>query len=172
MPAPVPSMIAIDGPAAAGKSTVAQRLAARLGYLYFDTGIMYRAVTLAALDRGMDLQDEPAVTRLAQELVIDILPPGEEDGRQTTVLVDGRDVTWALRRPEVDAHVSLVSAYAEVRRALTLRQREVGMRGRVVMVGRDIGTVVLPQADLKIYLDATVDVRAMRRYREFAGSGT
>ncbi len=171
MCAPFPSTIAIDGPAAAGKSTVAQRLAARLGYLYFDTGVMYRAVTLAALEREMDLQDEPTVTRLAQELVIDILPTEEDDGRQTTVVVDGRDVTWALRRREVDAHVSLVSAYAGVRRALTLRQREVGMRGRVVMVGRDIGTVVLPKADLKIYLDATVDVRAMRRYREFAGSG-
>jgi cytidylate kinase len=164
-------MIAIDGPAAAGKSTVGERLAAELDYLYFDTGVMYRAVTWAALQRDMAIADEGRVTQLAREVHIDVLQPTEQDGRQYTVLVDGQDVTWDLRRPEVDQNVSPVSAYAGVREALTEQQRRIGQRGRVVMVGRDIGTVVLPQAPLKIYLDATTAERAQRRYRENAARG-
>jgi cytidylate kinase len=166
-----PSTIAIDGPAASGKSTVGGLLAQRLGYLYFDTGAMYRAVTWEALQRGVDTADEEAVTQLARVLKIDIVKPGLDDGRQYSVLADGEDVTWQTRRPEVDRYVSPVSAYPEVRRALTKQQRRIGQRGRVVMVGRDIGTVVLPDADLKIYLDASPEVRARRRYLELKGRG-
>ena len=166
-----PSTIAIDGPAASGKSTVAELLAHRLGYLYFDTGVMYRAVTWAALLRGIPIQDEPAVTLLAEQLRIDVTPPTADDGRQYTVLADGVDVTWAIRTPEVDANVSPVSAYPGVRRALVAQQRRVAAGGRVVMVGRDIGTVVLPDADLKLYLDASVEERARRRWLEVRARG-
>ena len=166
-----PSTIAIDGPAASGKSTVAELLAHRLGYLYFDTGVMYRAVTWAALLRGIPIQDEPAVTLLAEQLRIDVTPPTADDGRQYTVLADGVDVTWAIRTPEVDANVSPVSAYPGVRRALVAQQRRVAAGGRVAMVGRDIGTVVLPDADLKLYLDASVEERARRRWREVRARG-
>ena len=168
---PIPDIIAIDGPAAAGKSTVGERVAAKLGYLYFDTGIMYRAITWAALQRGLDIADEPAITALAQRAHIDVLQPTVSDGRQYTVHVDGQDVTWDLRQPEVEAHVSAVSAYPEVRAALSAQQRRIGLRGHVVMVGRDIGTVVLPEAPLKVYLDATVEARARRRYRENRARG-
>ncbi len=166
-----PSTIAIDGPAASGKSTVAELLAHRLGYLYFDTGVMYRAVTWAALLRGIPIEDEPAVALLAEQLRIDVTPPTADDGRQYTVLADGVDVTWAIRTPEVDANVSPVSAYPGVRRALVAQQRRVAAGGRVVMVGRDIGTVVLPDADLKLYLDASVEERARRRWREVRTRG-
>lgn len=162
----VPKIIAIDGPAASGKSTLAQRLAEALGYLYFDTGVMYRAVTWAALQRGLSLEDEAAMTALAEEVRIDVRPPSQADGRAYDVLVDGQNVTWAIRRPQVDRWVSVVAAHPGVRRALTAQQRRIGQRGRVVMVGRDIGTVVLPEADLKIYLDASVEERARRRYQE------
>jgi CMP/dCMP kinase len=161
-----PSTIAIDGPAASGKSTVGGLLAERLGYVYLDTGVLYRAVTWAALARGIAIDDEPAVTALAHHLRIEVLLPTMEDGRQYSVLVDGKDVTWEIRHPEVDLGVSPVSAYAGVREALTHQQRQIGSRGKIVMVGRDIGTVVLPDADLKIYLDATLEERAGRRYRE------
>lgn len=166
-----PARIAIDGPAASGKSTIGQLLAEKLGYLYFDTGVMYRAVTWAALVRGVPIEDEPAVTRLAETLRIDVIRPTVADGRQYTVLVDGEDVTWAIRTPQVDANVSPVSAYPGVRAALTAQQRRIGAAGQVVMVGRDIGTVVMPDADLKIYLDATVEERARRRYREILARG-
>jgi len=132
---------------------------------------MYRAVTWAALQRGIPVTDEEALTRLAETLDLDILPPTEADGRPYTVRVEGEDITWALRSPEVDAAVSQVSAYPGVRRALTQRQRQIGLRGRVVMVGRDIGTVVLPEADFKLYLDADLKTRAWRRYRELRDRG-
>jgi cytidylate kinase len=166
-----PSTIAIDGPAASGKSTIGELLAQQLGYLYFDTGVMYRAVTWAALDRGIPIADEAAVTALAERLRIDVTPPTAGDGRQYTVLADGVDVTWAIRTPEVNAEVSPVSAYAGVRRALVAQQRRIAEGGQVVMVGRDIGTVVLPDADLKIYLDASVEERARRRWREEQARG-
>jgi cytidylate kinase len=158
--------IAIDGPAASGKSTVGKALAERLGYLLFDTGVMYRAATLAALERGMDPGDEPGVTSVAESATIDIKPPTERDGRLYTVLLDSKDVTWEIRTPAVDANVSQVSTYAGVRRALTQQQRRIGASGNVVMVGRDIGTVVLPEAGIKIYLDASVEERARRRWLE------
>jgi cytidylate kinase len=163
--------VAIDGPAASGKSTVGEALAQRLGYLYFDTGVMYRAVTWAALERGIPIEDEEAVTALAEQLRIEVTGPTVADGRQYTVLADGVDVTWAIRTPAVDANVSPVSAYAGVRRALVAQQRRVAAGVAVVMVGRDIGTVVLPDADLKIYLDATVEERARRRWREMEERG-
>ena len=161
-----PTLIAIDGPAASGKSTIAAALARKLGYLYFDTGVMYRAATWAALDRGLAISDEAAVTKLTESLQIDVKPPSADDGRQYDVLCDGVDVTWAIRSPEVDANVSPVSVYPGVRSALTAQQRRIGLRGDVVMVGRDIGTVVLPEAPLKIYLDASAEERARRRYCE------
>jgi len=163
---PLPSTIAIDGPAASGKTTLGKKLADELGYLLLDTGVMYRAVTQAALQRGVPIQDEEAVCALAQNCVIDIRPASLDDGRPNDILIDGQDVTWDIRSPEVDANVSQVSSYAGVRKALTAQQRRIGNRGRVVMVGRDIGTVVLPDADLKIYLDASAEERARRRYLE------
>ena len=165
------STIAIDGPAASGKSTVGELLARRLGYLYFDTGVMYRAVTWAALDRGIPIEDEAAVTALAEVLHIDVTPSTADDGRQYTVLADGVDITWEIRTPEVNAAVSPVSAYPGVRKEMVRQQRRVAKCGRVVMVGRDIGTVVLPDADLKIYLDASVEERARRRWQEELARG-
>jgi CMP/dCMP kinase len=172
-----PSTIAIDGPAASCKSTIGGLLAEELEYVYLDTGVMYRAVTWVAIEQEIAIEDEAAVTDLARRLRIDIHRPEqvaagpEDDGRQVTVLADGQDVTWQIRRPEVDRGVSPVSAYAGVRAALTQEQRRLGEQGRIVMVGRDIGTVVLPGADLKIYLDATLDQRAGRRYREILARG-
>jgi len=171
MSKPTPSIIAIDGPAASGKSTLGHRLADELSYLFFDTGVMYRAVTWLVLQRGVDMNDETAVTRLAETTQIDVAPSSQDDGRACDVLADGVDITWETRRPEVDANVSVVSAYAGVRQALSAQQRRIGLRGKVVMVGRDIGTVVLPEADLKVYLDATAEERARRRYDEVRARG-
>lgn len=168
---PKPSIIAIDGPAASGKSTLGLRLAEALGYLFFDTGVMYRAVTWAVLRHNVDVKDEPAVTKLAETVVIDVRPPSARDGRSSDVLVDGIDATWEIRKSEVEAYVSPVAAYPGVRKALSAQQRRIGLRGKVVMVGRDIGTVVLPEADLKIYLDASAEVRAKRRYDENVSLG-
>lgn len=162
----IPNTIAIDGPAASGKSTLGKRLAEKLGYLYFDTGVMYRAVTWLALDQGIPINHEAGVTALAENCEIDIRPPSIDDGRDNDVLVNGIEITWQIRSPEVDANVSLVAAYAGVRRALSAQQRRIGLRGRVVMVGRDIGTVVLPEADFKLYLDASSEERARRRYEQ------
>ncbi len=162
-----PLTIAIDGPAASGKTTLALSLARDLGYLCFDTGVMYRAVTLAALRLGIDLSDEAAVTHVAEMCTIDVVPPTVDDGRAYTVRLDGEDVTTPIRDHKIDTQVSIPSAYPGVRSAMTDQQRRIGQRGRVVMVGRDIGTVVLPQADLKIYLDASVEARARRRWQEF-----
>lgn len=161
---PLPDVIAIDGPAASGKSTLGFLLAQRLGYLYLDTGSMYRAMTLAAIRHGIPLDDEAALTELAAALQLDVLPlEDEDDGRQYTVMLDSEDVTWELRLPEVDAAVSQVSAVPGVRAQMVALQRAVGRRGGVVMVGRDIGTVVLPEAALKLYLVATAEERARRR---------
>ena len=167
----LPDIIAIDGPAASGKTTLGKNLASHLGYLFFDTGVMYRAVTWMVLVRGIDVSDEKNVTSLACEIRIDVAPPSRDDGRSCDVIVDGTDVTWETRRPEVERIVSIVSAYPGVRRELANQQRRIGLRGRVVMVGRDIGTVVLPEADLKIYLDASAEVRAYRRFNELVAMG-
>ncbi len=132
---------------------------------------MYRAATLLALQWGTPIEDEAAVTALAEELVSDVRPPTVDDGRLYTVLADGVDVTHDIRSPKVDAHVSPVSAYRGVREALTKQQRRIGQRGRVVIVGRDIGTVVLPDADLKVYLDASPEERARRRLLDCQARG-
>lgn len=166
-----PNIIAIDGPAASGKSTLGKNLARSLGYLFFDTGVMYRAVTWMVLQQNLDVYDEVAVTSLTLDIQIDVKPPSKDDGRACDVLVDGRDITWDTRRKEVEGIVSIVSTYAGVRKELAAQQRRIGLRGKVVMVGRDIGTVVLPEADLKIYLDASAEVRARRRYDELVERG-
>ncbi|OIO95560.1 MAG: cytidylate kinase [Anaerolineae bacterium CG2_30_64_16] len=163
--------MAIDGPSASGKSTIGALLAEELDYLYFDTGVMYRAITWVALARQAPIADEAAVTALAEQVRLEVFPPTVDDGRDVTVLADGEDITLAIRQPQVERAVSPVSAYAGVRTAMTAQQRRIGQAGRVVMVGRDIGTVVMPDADLKIYLDASVRERANRRYRERLARG-
>ncbi|MFZ2488840.1 MAG: (d)CMP kinase [Anaerolineae bacterium] len=166
-----PSVIAIDGPAASGKSTVGQAVADRLGYVYLDTGAMYRAVAWLAHQRAVPATDEARVTRLAADADIDVLPATQDDGRQYTVLVDGVDVTWAIRSPEVGATVSEVSVHPGVRQAMVAQQRRLALRGGMVMVGRDIGTGVLPDAPWKIYLDASAEERARRRWLEEQARG-
>ncbi|MCG8351478.1 MAG: (d)CMP kinase [Chloroflexales bacterium] len=161
-----PSVITIDGPAGAGKSTLGALLAQQLGYLYFDTGVMYRALTLIALRRRLDLDDALALEQLARQIKIEVLEPSTPDGRQYTVCVDGEDVTWAIRAPEVNRAVSQVSRHPGVRTEMVRQQQDIGRRGNVVMVGRDIGTIVMPHAELKIYLEASLDERARRRAAE------
>jgi cytidylate kinase len=165
----LPSIITVDGPAGSGKSSVCFAVATDLGYLFVDTGAFYRAITLATLRTKRDDADEPGIAALAQQTHIDIAP-GSGD-RQYTVLMDGEDITEAIRDPKVEAAVSRVSALRGVRATLQVKQREFASRGQVIMAGRDIGTVVLPHADLKIYLDASVETRAMRRYRQRLANG-
>jgi cytidylate kinase len=160
--------IAIDGPGASGKSTLGAALADRLVYTYVDSGVVYRAVTLYALRSGADLGDGAVLARFAASLRIEITRPTVPDGRQYTVLLEGEDVTWALRAAAVDANVSRVSAVPEVRRAATEQLRRLISPQGTVMVGRDIGTVVLPHADLKVYLTASPEARAARRAAELA----
>ena len=162
----LPSTITIDGPAGAGKSTIGALLAERLGYRFFDTGVLYRAVALAALRRGVAATDAPRLAEIAANLDLTFEPEHGDDGRRETLRLDGEDVTRALRQPEVNAIVSTVSAHPAVREALLDRQRAEGQAGRIVMVGRDIGTAVLPEANLKIYLDASETERARRRHSE------
>lgn len=164
-------VIAIDGPAAAGKTTVARELADSLGILLFDTGALYRCVTLKAIRKETDLDDEKALAKIARKAKIRLKRASVEDGRSADVLLDGEDVTWAIRLPEVDANVSKVAAYPQVREALLAVQRENADGHAVVMVGRDIGTVVTPDAGTKIYLYATVEERARRRYQDMRRQG-
>lgn len=162
-----PGRIAIDGPAGSGKSTVGERLAHTLGYLYVDTGAMYRALTWLALREQTDIMDGEALVQLAQCAEIVISRPTVDDGRQYTVTVHGQDVTWDIRSAEVTRTVSTVSAHPQVRALLRARQRAMAAQEQgVVMVGRDIGSVVLPDADLKIYLNASLEERARRRHAE------
>ncbi len=161
------NIIAIDGPAASGKSTIGKQLADQLNYLFLDTGCMYRAVTLAVFEQGIDVGDETAVTQLAQQINLDIQSStGWEDGRLYTALLDNKDVTWQLRSPQVDANVSQVSSYLGVREAMVKQQQAFGKRGNVVMVGRDIGTAVMPDAPLKLYITASATERARRRWQD------
>src|SRR6059058_4225446 len=164
-----PRRIAIDGPAGSGKSTIGEQLARRLGYLYIDTGAMYRAVAWLALQERVDITNGPALAHLAQHAGIVISHPKIDDGRQYTVTVRGHDVTWDIRSAAVTSAVSPVSAHPEVRAILIAQQREMAQQhDSIVMVGRDIGAVVLPDADLKIYLTASLQERARRRHAELA----
>ncbi|MDR5683493.1 MAG: (d)CMP kinase [Armatimonadota bacterium] len=162
-----PMTIAIDGPMGAGKGTIARLLAQRLGYRYVDTGAMYRAIAWKALQTGVDLHDRHAVAELARHTQIRLEPA--EGGMR--VMCDGEDVTAAIRSLEVNAAVSAVASNPGVRSVLTERQRQLALSGGLVMEGRDIGTVVLPHADLKIYLDASLDERARRRWEELRDRG-
>ena len=167
----LPRVIAVDGSAASGKSSIGRLLAARLGYPFLDTGVMYRAMTFAAIDAGTEISDEIALGRLAQSISISVALVGAGADSKTSVAVNGRDVTSSLRRSDVEDVVSLVSRVPAVRDALVRQQREIAEEKAIVMAGRDIGTVVLPQADLKLYLDASVEERASRRHREFESLG-
>jgi cytidylate kinase len=162
-----PGRITIDGPAGAGKSTVGEQLARHLGYLYFDTGAMYRAVAWLALQEHISVDDGPALARLAEQADIVISRPQINDGRQYTVTVNGRDVTWEIRGADVTRAVPPASSHPQVRAILRARQREIAYEHEgVVMVGRDIGAIVLPDAELKVYLTASLEERAKRRYAE------
>ncbi len=169
----MPGTIAIDGPAGAGKSTIGRLLAERLGSLFLDTGAMYRAVALAALREGISTTNERRLADLAEHLPIHIEKPkqGETDGRPYTVLVGDEDVTWEIRKPAVESVVSAIASWPSVRTQLVRQQRRMASLGPVVMVGRDITTEVLPDADLKIYLDASLQERARRRYVELQERG-
>ena len=156
-------IVAIDGPSGAGKGTVARAVAERLGYRYVDSGAMYRAVGWLALNEHLSLDDEPAVAALAERVRVEIDP--------SRVAIDGVDVTRAIRTPEIDRAAAAVARLPKVRSVLVGRQREMGEVGGVVMEGRDIGTVVFPQADVKIYLDASAEERARRRAHDPAHSG-
>jgi len=163
-----PRRIAIDGPAGSGKSTIGEQLAHRLGYLYIDTGAMYRAVAWLALRDKVALDNTRALAELARHATIVISRPQVADGRQYTVMVQGRDVTWDIRSTAVTNAVSQVSSHHAVRDILVDLQRDLARQGHVVMVGRDIGSVVLPDAELKIYLTASLEERARRRYAELS----
>jgi cytidylate kinase len=164
-------VIAIDGPAAAGKTTVARLLADRLDAMLFDTGALYRTLTLAAIRTGIAPGDGDRLAGLAGSHRIDLRSPSVSDGRQADVLLNGEDVTWLIRTPEIDAAVSEVSAHPAVRTALLGIQRDIASSARVVMVGRDIGTVVIPDAGIKFYLEASAEERARRRLLELQGRG-
>jgi cytidylate kinase len=159
-------VIAIDGPVASGKTSVGRSLARQLGYRFLDTGIMYRALTWLALEQGINVEDDRALGRLASEAVIRL-----KDQDDDTVVIDGQEVSDELRQRRVDTAVSQVAKVPDVRSALVKQQREIARGGRIVAVGRDIGTVVLPDADFKLYLVASVGERAGRRHRELTQQG-
>jgi len=163
-----PQLIAIDGPVAVGKSSVGSLLARRLGYVFFDTGMMYRAFTWKVLNSGISIKDEQKLCQLANTTKFDFVPL---QGCYLSPLIDDEDVSSKLLHPEVEAHVSLASKIAGVRQTLILEQRRLAQRGKIVMAGRDIGTVVLPWAELKIFLTASTEERARRRYKELLERG-
>lgn len=160
----IPNQIAMDGTAASGKTTVGKIVAEKLGYLFFDTGIMYRVAAYGAYQKLHDVSDEKKVSEVVDAMNIALENDAEKG--ETNVLLDGQNITDRLHLPEVDKIVSTVAAYPAVRAALTMQQRKIGLRGCVVMVGRDIGTVVMPDAEMKIYLEASAETRAKRRYLE------
>lgn len=167
----LPSIIAVDGPAGSGKSTVSFAVAQRIGYLFVDTGAFYRAITLLALEQHLDLRDSGQLVALVRRTDLDMTSDLADDERQYTFLANGRDITNAIHSPEVDADVSIIAADQGVRAAILDAQRALATRGKVIMAGRDIGTVVLPDADLKIYIDASVEKRAERRYEQRIRNG-
>ena len=145
--------ITIDGPSSSGKSTVGEKLAHNIGYNFLDTGCLYRALTVATLQRNIPITDTDTIIKLAGDIDIVVKPSTVEDGRQYTVLIDKVDVTWELRSSSTDTNVSLISTIPNVRHLLTEQMRSIAKGANVVMVGRDIGTVVVPEATLKFYLD-------------------
>ncbi len=166
--------IAVDGPAGSGKSSVARRVAAMLGYLYLDSGAMYRAVALKALRQGIAPGDEARLTELARNTHIELQPPTAEQeaaGLKNRVFLDGREVTEEIRTAEVARAASLLATIAGVREVLVAEQQRAGAGGGVIMEGRDIGTVVFPRAELKIFLEASPEVRAERRWKEHLEKG-
>jgi cytidylate kinase len=163
-----PQLIAIDGPVAAGKSSVGSLLASKLNFVFFDTGMMYRAFTWKAISLSVSLDDESTLSRLAASTRFDFSP---SQGGNVSFLVDGQDLSSRLLSSEVEGKVSLISRVAGIRQAMVSKQRNLAQRGRVVMAGRDIGTVVLPWAELKIFLVASVEERANRRYSELLERG-
>lgn len=167
----LPRMIAIDGPAGVGKSTIGKCLADRLGYIFLDTGALYRAVTLVALRSGVPASDEAALAALAETLDLEFLRPLPGSGQLYRVFSHGEDITTQLRSEAVEEQVSVVSAHPRVRAALLERQRQLARTSPSILVGRDIGTVVLPEADLKLFLDASLEERAARRYSEVRQRG-
>lgn len=166
----LPSVIAVDGPAGSGKSTVSYRLAQRLGYVFIDTGVFYRAMTLLALRLAISLIDEEALGKMTHDAEVDIRPEADAD-RQYSVWIDGEDVSDLLRSAQVEKHVSTVAAVPAVRHELMHVQRRAANKGRIIMAGRDIGTVVLPDADIKFYIDASIEERARRRYNQKMTTG-
>ena len=164
-------VIAIDGPVASGKTVVGRELAKRLGWQMLDTGIMYRALTWLALETGTAVSDPLALTELAATTALRVEKPHSGSIETASIYVDGRDATANLRNPDVESNVSAVAAVPGVREQMVRQQREIARRGRMVMVGRDIGTVVVPDAAVKIYLDASPEVRAMRRAAEMRRAG-
>ncbi len=160
-------VIAIDGPSGVGKSTVARRVAERLGYLFVDSGAMYRAVALAAQEQGLDLHHAEAVAACAAGLQINL----EKAGESVHVRLDGRDVTEAIRQPAVSHGSSVIAVIPAVREQLVAQQQRIGIEGGIVMEGRDIGSVVFPHAELKVFLDASPEERARRRYQQQIGQG-
>ena len=162
----LPNIVAIDGPAGSGKSTISYRLAERYDYLFVDTGIFYRTLTLVALRHGVPLDDQTALTELAEATTIDIIPAPRDPHHKSHVFANELNVTDYIRTSEVEAAVSTVSAIPGVRRALLEKQRSVAKQGMVIMAGRDIGTVVLPNADIKLYVDASLEERTQRRYNQ------
>ena len=164
-----PISIAIDGPSGAGKSTLARSMAAKLGFLYVDTGAIYRTIGYFAHERGVDPQDEQAVAALLPQVHVELTYG--EDGLQR-MLLNGRDVTREIRLPEISLYASAVSAHPSVRAFLLEMQRELARSHSVIMDGRDIGTVVLPEADVKVFLTASAEVRARRRMLELEQRGT
>jgi cytidylate kinase len=164
-------IIAIDGPAGAGKSTVAKAVAKKLGFSCLDTGAMYRVIALAALREGVALDDSEALGRLASEVVIDFVADAKGKSEQARVLLNGNDVTTDIRTPEIDKAVSPVSATPSVREALVVQQQRIGAGGNYVVEGRDIGTVVFPNAEVKVFLTASNEERAHRRVRQNVDRG-
>ena len=164
-----PTQIAIDGPASSGKSSVGKRVASRLGYLFFDTGLVYRAATVAALGHGKSLPQPSEIIERVRSMKFELRNSDYQN--ETRIFLNGEDCSDALHLPLIDANVSAVSALPEVRSLLTDHQRKIGQAGNVVLVGRDIGTVVLPEAELKIYLNASAEVRAERRQSENLSNG-
>jgi cytidylate kinase len=169
-----PLIIAIDGPVGSGKSSVARRVAELLGYTYLDSGAMYRALALKALQHNVPLDDEAQLERLAEETHIGLMPPTPEQekaGAKNRVFLDGAEVTDAIRTGEVAQAASRLATIAGVRRVLVAEQQRAGAGGGIVMEGRDIGTVVFPKAELKIFLDASPEVRTERRWKEHQEKG-